>query len=80
LSTADPQTIADRDLKPLLRESRTPDAEAHGEPSFSLEGLERMALQRALRLCKGNRTKAASMLGISRDTLYRKLRQYGDGS
>jgi DNA-binding NtrC family response regulator len=40
-----------------------------------MDRLEHVAIQQALRLCQGNRTKAASMLGISRDTLYRKLRQ-----
>jgi DNA-binding NtrC family response regulator len=37
--------------------------------------LEQEAIKQALRVCGGNRTKAASLLGISRDTLYRKLRQ-----
>ena len=40
-----------------------------------MERLEKFAIREALRLCHGNRTKAASLLGISRDTLYRKLRQ-----
>lgn len=46
-----------------------------GEQPLSMDRLEHVAIQQALRLCQGNRTKAASMLGISRDTLYRKLRQ-----
>jgi DNA-binding NtrC family response regulator len=43
-----------------------------------MERLEQLAIAQALRLCQGNRTRAASMLGISRDTLYRKLRQSKD--
>jgi transcriptional regulator with PAS, ATPase and Fis domain len=38
--------------------------------------MERLTIEQALRLAEGNRTKAASLLGISRDTLYRKMRQY----
>ena len=38
--------------------------------------MERQTIEQALRQADGNRTKAASLLGISRDTLYRKLRQY----
>jgi transcriptional regulator of acetoin/glycerol metabolism len=41
-----------------------------------MDHMEKLAIQQALRVSAGNRTKAASMLGISRDTLYRKLRQY----
>jgi len=41
-----------------------------------MEQMERLTIQQALRMAEGNRTKAASLLGISRDTLYRKLRQY----
>lgn len=76
LSVEDPQTITDRDLKAFL------DTGAQLEPPIgfseqplSMERLEQFAIQQALRLCQGNRSKAAGMLGISRDTLYRKLRQ-----
>jgi DNA-binding NtrC family response regulator len=44
--------------------------------SFSMEQMERLTIQQALRVSGGNRTKAAGLLSISRDTLYRKLRQY----
>jgi two-component system, NtrC family, response regulator AtoC len=78
VSTDNPQTITDKDLRPLLqRAGHGP--ELIGEPSLSMEQAERLAIQRALRLCNGNRTKTASLLGISRDTLYRKLRQLGSG-
>ncbi len=81
LSRDDPQTITDRDLKPLLRDAPLPrEPGSVGEQPLSMERLERIAIQQALRLCDGNRTRAASLLGISRDTLYRKLRQFKGGA
>ena len=76
-STDDPQTISDKELKPLLRELE-PNAAAPvaGQVPLALDTLERLAIERALRICEGNRTKAASLLGISRDTLHRKLREF----
>jgi len=41
---------------------------------FNLHDLEQQAIQGALRATDGNRTKAADLLGISRRTLQRKLR------
>jgi DNA-binding NtrC family response regulator len=76
-SEDNPQIITDKDLRPLLGAGAdvlawTP---AQQQP-LSMEQMERVTIQQALRISEGNRTKAASMLGISRDTLYRKLRQY----
>lgn len=42
----------------------------------TLEDIERAHIRRALRLCGGNVTKTAYLLGISRATLYRKLKIY----
>jgi transcriptional regulator with PAS, ATPase and Fis domain len=49
------------------------------EPSAlaSLSQIEAKHIARVLRALSGNRTRAAKTLGIHRDTLYRKLRQYG---
>ncbi len=46
-------------------------------PLASLNEVEAKHIATVLRLVDGNRTKAADVLGIHRDTLYRKLRQYG---
>jgi DNA-binding NtrC family response regulator len=77
VSAEDPQNITDRDIKLLLGEAlgAAAPATALGQ-AVSMEQMERLTIQQALRLSNGNRTKAASLLGISRDTLYRKLRQY----
>jgi DNA-binding NtrC family response regulator len=71
LSQADPQTIVDKDVKPLLG---TPAPARFEEHPLALEEMERVAIERSLRICQGNRTRAAALLGISRDTLYRKMR------
>lgn len=76
VSAENPQTITDKDLRPMLGESAPPPRAAALNQPVSMEQMERVTIQQALRLADGNRTKAASLLGISRDTLYRKLRQY----
>jgi DNA-binding NtrC family response regulator len=73
VSTENPQVITDKELRPLLGAGVV--GQNSGE-SLSLEEMERLTVKRALRASAGNRSKAAAMLGISRDTLYRKLRQY----
>lgn len=70
----DPQTITEKDLLPLLRSGDAENSRTIESPVLSLEAMERTAIERALRRCEGNRTKAAALLGISRDTLYRKVR------
>ncbi|HSP94514.1 MAG TPA: sigma-54 dependent transcriptional regulator [Thermoanaerobaculia bacterium] len=80
LSVDNPQTITEKDLKPLLATSGSAHESHVREQPLSMERLELAAVQQALRLCHGNRTQAASMLGISRDTLYRKLKQLKEGS
>jgi DNA-binding NtrC family response regulator len=72
LSQADPQLVTDRDVKPLLTPA---DAPLPQEQPLALDDMERVAIERSLRLCQGNRTRAAALLGISRDTLYRKMRE-----
>ena len=45
--------------------------------SWSLAEVEREHIRRVLALHRGNATSAAKQLGISRTTLWRKLREYG---
>lgn len=45
--------------------------------SFKLEDVERRAIARVIEKCRGNHTKAAQLLNISRTTLYAKLKKYG---
>jgi len=44
---------------------------------LKLDKIEKQTLQQALRESKGNKSKAAKLLGISRDTLYRKMKLFG---
>lgn len=57
-----------------LRGALAPERPA--EPD-SLEQAERRAIALALRHTKGNRRRAALLLGISRSTLLNKVRKYG---
>jgi two-component system response regulator AtoC len=53
------------------------DSTAAGDSSRSLDELERQHILQLLDECGGNRSRVARILGISRRTVYRKLRQYG---
>lgn len=70
-----------RDLPPELRddfdetEEDTLESILRGN-SGDLESIEASAIRRAFLTEKGNLTRVAAVLGISRPTLYRKMRQY----
>jgi transcriptional regulator of acetoin/glycerol metabolism len=49
----------------------------HRRPLTRIESAERLEILAALRQSDGNRSKAASLLGIGRTTLYRKLHTLG---
>ncbi|NOT33059.1 MAG: sigma-54-dependent Fis family transcriptional regulator, partial [Candidatus Eisenbacteria bacterium] len=55
------------------REVTVPDARDH----WTLAEVEQEHILRVLDRCRGNATAAARQLGISRTTLWRKLREYG---
>ena len=44
-----------------------------------LAEVERLAIEHALRVCEGNKTRAAQLLGISRQTLRTKLKEFAMG-
>jgi transcriptional regulator with PAS, ATPase and Fis domain len=69
-------TIRAEDIRAWLHRRgathRTRGSGASGVP-LNLGELERWAIREALRQSRGNKSAAAHALGISRDTLYRKL-------
>jgi DNA-binding NtrC family response regulator len=46
------------------------------EPGTTMQEIEKSVIQAALRETRGNRRKAAEMLGIGERTLYRKIKEY----
>ena len=66
------------DLPAMIRSARPAMAQAVEEPSeHPLEDAERLALLSALELTRWHMTHTAQQLGVSRNTLYRKLRKHG---
>lgn len=59
----------------LQRAERFATEPAPGRAPQNLDELSQSAIQQALQACRGNMSHAARMLGISRQTLYRKLAQ-----
>ncbi|MDH3626153.1 MAG: sigma 54-interacting transcriptional regulator [Acidobacteriota bacterium] len=59
--------------------ARVVEQESHAvdaDGGFSLARGERLELQRALSAASGNRVRAARLLGVSRATIYRKIKQF----
>ena len=50
------------------------------KPGMTLAEIERAAIEAALKETRGNRRKAADLLGIGERTMYRKLKDYEDGT
>ncbi|WP_460054085.1 sigma-54-dependent Fis family transcriptional regulator [Pseudomonas sp. S2_D06] len=66
------------DLPAMIRQARPAVAQAFEEPSeHPLEDAERLALLTALEQTRWHMTHTAEQLGVSRNTLYRKLRKHG---
>ena len=55
----------------------TPTKETAPKPASTLEEMERQMIQQTLEACNGNLSAVASQLGITRQTLYNKLKKYG---
>ena len=75
LALAAPPEIQVRDLPTSVLNYFAPGPSA--EMPTRLEELERQAILQALEATGGDRLRAARLLGISKTTIYRKLKEYG---
>jgi two-component system, NtrC family, response regulator AtoC len=83
VTLGDRKVIDEIDLSPALlhgngatkMESPAPDEEETSS-TVALDELERITIQRVFEKVGGDKTKAGELLGISRATLYRKLKRY----
>ncbi len=84
VALGDRRTIDIGDLPPTIA-SASPTPEVSGTPSSTglssndLEDIERATIERVFEQVKGDKVMAGKMLGISRATLYRKLKRYNIG-
>jgi DNA-binding NtrC family response regulator len=79
-------SLTEYDLEPKFRgEAPPPSGSGPGAPaaaplatagSLSVEENEKRLLREALLKARGNRTKAAELMGVSRRTLHRKIAQW----
>jgi DNA-binding NtrC family response regulator len=85
VALGDQQIIDLDDLPPAIRSLSSPASELladlpPGTPSSTdLEDIERVTIRRVFEQVNGDKVLAGQLLGISRATLYRKLKRYGIG-
>ncbi len=68
-----------RSLSPVLDDTTGEPIPASSFASTDLEAIERVTIQRVFEQVRGDKALAGKMLGISRATLYRKLKRYNIG-
>jgi len=84
VALGDRRTIDQGDLPPAIAAAAS-GADSSSESTFvslsstDLEDIERATIQRVFDQVKGDKAMAGKMLGISRATLYRKLKRYNIG-
>jgi DNA-binding NtrC family response regulator len=68
--------IKPSDLPPNVREGHVELPPAHTSGEHTLEALEKRHITDTLRRTKGNKNEAALLLGIHRETLYKKIKKF----
>jgi transcriptional regulator with PAS, ATPase and Fis domain len=81
VTLGDRQTIDVLDLPPAMRTEQSPSVEMTAQDAASLSTtalaeMEKMTILRVFEQAHGDKALAGKMLGISRATLYRKLKRY----
>jgi DNA-binding NtrC family response regulator len=84
LLEADDEILPEHLPAEISRAAATTNAAGSGDPFprgvvLPFTEIEKMAIEHALRVCDGNKTRAATQLGISRQTLRTKLKEYALG-
>jgi len=85
VALGDQRLIDLSDLPPSIARAEAPEKVARfemaasGDPTTDLEDIERATIQRVFVQVNGDKALAGKMLGISRATLYRKLKRYNIG-
>jgi DNA-binding NtrC family response regulator len=81
VALGDQRVIEVNDLPPAIAypEAQTEAPTAAEFPGTDLEDIERATIKRVFSKVKGDKALAGKMLGISRATLYRKLKRYNIG-
>lgn len=74
MNQCDGDTLYPRHIGPLRENGRA--RRPAGEPELCSPMLDRQEILNAIRQCNGNKSKAAKRLGISRATLYNKLKGF----
>jgi two-component system response regulator HydG len=82
VALADGEEVRAEDLPRTMREASIPLIDSPREPlklpdGLTLDELERLYIVQTLRSVDGNASLAARRLGISRSTLWRKMKQFG---
>ena len=73
----DGPVLLESDLPPELRGEESHATRANVPPPMNAKTPEEQRIRRALERAGGHRGRAAAMLGMSRSTLWRKMRSYG---
>ncbi len=74
---ADEDFILMRHLPSYMLQEKREESEMEEGRIISLDEAEKIHIEKILRITEGNRQRAASLLGISRTSLYRKMRKHG---